>query len=248
MKMQNIDLIALAALLHDIGKFGQRADEKDSKIDDFDWQNFCPRDKNGNPTHKHAAYTAKILGDLIVEKQKDQKRIIKADSLNGKFIDISANHHKPQINEEWIIAAADRLASGFERETFKEYNEQVEEEINKNYKEQQLNHLFEKDKFPQDTLSPKNIFPTTDKGRGYQKLWDDFEKELKVINEKIPNFPEHIKVDALEYLLKKYTSFIPSATAFKSKNGVTIPNISLYEHLKTTSIFASAIASMSEEN
>ncbi len=242
--MKNNDLIALAAFLHDIGKFGQRAE---IEIKDFDWQTYCPNYK-GYYSHKHAAYTAKILGDLIVEKQKEEKRIVKADSLNGKFIDIASNHHKPETNEEWIVAVADRLASGFERDIFDDYNDQMEEDLKKSYKEQQLNHLFQKEKFPLDILSPKNIFPTKEKGKGYKKLWEDFEKELKVINEKISNFPEHIKANALEFLLKKYTSFIPSATSFRSKNGITISSISLYEHLKTTSVFASAIVGMNEEN
>jgi len=115
--MKDIDKIALAGLLHDIGKFAQRAN---IPIDDYDFQLYCPRDKHGNPTHKHAAYTAKVLGDYIVEKQKTDNRILSADSLNLNFIDISAKHHLPENKEEWIVACADRLASGFEREVFKE--------------------------------------------------------------------------------------------------------------------------------
>jgi CRISPR-associated protein Csm1 len=239
--MRDVDLIALAGLLHDIGKFGQRAE---IDLDDYDWQTYCPN-YNGYYSHKHAAYTAKILGELV-EKQKDDKRVIAADTLNGKFIDISAMHHKPETKEEWIVAAADRLASGFERDTFEEYNEQVEEETKTSFKEQQLNHLFDEDKkFPLDKLEPENIFPTKEKGEGYKELWKNFEKDLKKIKS---NYPEHLKAQSLEYLLKKYTSFIPSATSFKFKdNPIVKPNIPLYEHLKTTSIFAAAIAAMDSD-
>jgi len=247
-KIENIDLIALAGLLHDIGKFRQRAE---IDISDYDWQNYCPRDKNGNPTHKHAAYTAKILSDFIVEKQNsNKKRVIQANALDGKFTDISAKHHIPETKNEWIVAAADRLASGFERDNFEEYNQKVEDEVKTSFKEQQLDHLFANDKkFSLDIFEPDNIFPTNDKGIGYSKLWKAFKEDLNKINGRFKNYPQHIKAQALEYLLKKYTSFMPSATSFKGKDGnIMKPNIPLFEHLKTTSIFASAIASMSKKN
>ena len=243
--MKDVDLIALAGLLHDIGKFGQRAE---IDVDDLDYQNFCPRDKNGNPTHKHAAYSAKILGDYIVEKQKKSKRVIKADSLDKKFINISAKHHVPETDEEWIVASADRLASGFERESFNNYNEIVEDEVKTSFKEQKLDHLFiENKKFPLSTLSIENIFAVDKKSNdiGYKNLWKKFKVELDKFNSERKNYPDHIKVQSLEYLLKKYTSFMPSATSFKFRdNEIIKPNISLFEHLKTTSIFSSAIASM----
>jgi len=242
--MDKTNTIALAAFLHDIGKFAQRAE---TEIDDIDFQYFCPKSKNGYFTHKHAGYTAKFLGDYIVEKQNNKKRILSADALNGKFIDISARHHIPENKEEWIVAAADRLASGFEREIFEEYNA-AEDDVSKSFKEQQLDHLFAKNKkFKLEKFESDNIFPVDEGGIGYKKLWDEFIKDLQKLY-KFENYPEHLKIQALDYLLKKYTSFIPSATAFKYKDRkITKPNIPLYEHLKTTSIFASAIASMSEK-
>jgi len=246
--MKEVDLIALAGLLHDIGKFGQRAE---IEVGDLDYQNFCPRDKNGKPTHKHAAYSAKILGDYIVEKQKEDPRVLKADSLNKKFIEISAKHHIPETIQEWIIASADRLASGFEREAFDNYNEMVEDEVKTNFKEQKLDHIFVKNKkFPLSTLSLKNIFAVDKKSndKGYKDLWKEFKNELEKFNNERKNYPEHIKVQSLEYLLKKYTSFMPSSTSFKFRdNEIIKPNISLFEHLKTTSIFSSCIASMSDD-
>jgi len=249
--MKDIDKIALAGLLHDIGKFAQRAHAQGADIDisDIDFQLFCPKNQKGDFTHKHAGYTAKVLGDYIVEKQQDKKRIVKANTLDGKFTEISAKHHVPETDEQWIVAAADRLASGFEREVFEEYNHKVEEEVSKSFSEQQLDHLFNSDKkFKLSKFTPDNIFPTDEKGDGYKNLWEDFVKDLQKLYE-YENYPEHLKVQALDYLLKKYTSFMPSATSFKFKNNKVIkPNIPLYEHLKTTSVFASAIASMSKEN
>jgi CRISPR-associated protein Csm1 len=229
--MREEEKIALAGFLHDIGKFGQRAE---IEIGNIDWQNFCPTDENNNPTHKHAAYTKKILSDLIL------KNLIKINNNEekNKFLNLAVKHHIPENENEWIVAVADRLANGFKKETFEKYNKMKESQ---NF-EIQLDHLFKKDKFKLDVLSPDNIFPTKEKGKNYYKLWKEFENDIKLINNKLSNFPENIKIDALEYLLKKYTIFIPHT------NFPDLENISLYEHLKTTSIFASAIASMSKEN
>ncbi|NPA63688.1 MAG: hypothetical protein GXO16_01815 [Epsilonproteobacteria bacterium] len=191
------------------------------EIEEYDWQTYCPR-RRGFYSHKHAAYTAKILSDYVVEKRREERRIVGAEALGGKFIDIAAKHHKPGSDDEWIVAAADRLASGFERECFEEYNEQVEEEVKKSYKEQRLDHLFvEGGKFPLDVLEPSNIFASDDPGRGYGELWKGFKEEIREIEQTLP---EHInKADALEYLLKKYCSLMPSATSFKSANKTASP-------------------------
>jgi CRISPR-associated protein Csm1 len=217
--MKEIDKIPIAAFLHDIGKFFQRANI-DNKVD---LNKFSPYYSDIGYTHIHSAYTAKVL-----EKLSDKFNL-------EEIIDISAKHHIPENENEWIIAAADRLANGFKRETFEKYNKMKESQN----VEIQLDHLFKKDKFRIDILSPDNIFPTEEKGKSYYQLWKDFENDIKKINQ---NFPEDVRIDALEYLLKKYTIFIPHT------NFPILENISLYEHLKTTSIFASAITSMNEKN
>jgi len=161
----------------------------------------------------------------------------------------SYEHHVVNQNSDidsWIVAAADRLASGFEREKFEEYNEFIEEEVNTSFREQKLDHIFcKKGKFPIDALKPTAIFCDLQTREGYSVLWDKFVQELETINN-IEHFPLNLKIDSLEYLLKKYCSFIPSSTSFKSNydNSITKANIPLYEHLKTTLLFASTIASM----
>jgi HD superfamily phosphodiesterase len=60
--MKDVDLIALAGLLHDIGKFGQRGKlEKDEGNLDL----YCPFRKNGGYfTHQHALFTVQIIDDF----------------------------------------------------------------------------------------------------------------------------------------------------------------------------------------
>ena len=212
--MRDIDKLALAAFLHDIGKFAQRAEITiTKKIKDYNYV--------------HAAFSAEVLDRY--------KNIF---DLTDEEIDYAAMHHnlnREMDDEYWIIAAADRLASGFERERFEDYNKKSEFE---HFKKQHLKSIFDEKKvFPLKELAPENIF--TSKSGDYQSLWTNFIKDLKNLKEK--------SIENIDYLYKKYTSFIPSSTTFKLKDYEPVKaNIPLYEHSKTTAIFASAIAKLIE--
>jgi len=90
--------VALAALLHDLGKFAERAriDVDRDRLET--WKQLdCPH-WDGRPSHIHAAYTTGA----------------------------AARHHRPDTPLQWLIATADRLASGFERSEFETYNKAAE--------------------------------------------------------------------------------------------------------------------------
>jgi len=222
--MKTVDLIALAGLLHDIGKFGQRADNYKLREDAF---------KKYEYKYTHASFTAQILNEL-------------AFNLGEEMSDASAMHHNPKSDMDWIIASADRMASGFEREKFQEYNEKHDKE---DFKKQRLWYLFdEKKRYKIDTLSPDNIYPQDANAvtNEYDELWDSFVSDMRKIEDKANSSIDSFTID---YLLKKFTSFIPSSTSFKTeKYDAVRANIPLYEHSKATAIFASVIYKLYEQN
>lgn len=220
--MRKIDEMALAGLLHDIGKFGQRADNY--KLKDI----YKPFDYK----YTHAAYTAQILNEA-------------AFNLGDTLSDDSAMHHNPKSENQWILASADRMASGFEREKFEAYNEAYDKE---DFKKQRLWHLFdESKKFKIDTLNPNNLNPQKDNAvtNEYDALWKAFLEDMQKVKSNSNASADFFTID---YLLKKFTTFIPSSTSFKAGGYDAVKaNIPLYEHLKASSIFTAALYKLHKE-
>lgn len=264
--------VALAAFLHDLGKFAERARieaayEKDAEGNlraEINKQMYCPS-YNGNYTHVHAAYTA--IGMDLIEAHLPE--IVGGDtapfgawkdrSADDSIINAAARHHKPDTFLQWIIATADRLASGFERETFGDYNAAFDDE------KKPLNHYTTRQwtlleqirvtdrqnikppqwRYPLKPLSPEAIFPIhhadceqTDRKMAqteYSTLWDAFLEALEQIpathRKALPLWLDHF-----DTLWLTFTHAIPSATT-----GGIKPDVSLYDHSSTTAALAVAI-------
>jgi len=255
--------MALAGMLHDLGKFTERAKiaVKPEK-EHIHQQLYCPLRKVADKqwhTHKHAAYTA--LGVDLIEQHAPQ--LIgedmfpfanwKSENTDDSLINAAAGHHRPNSYLQWVIATADRVASGFEREEFEKYNKA---EDKNHYQSRQLT-LFEqidiqgKNKenlefrYLLKPLSPETLFPV--KAQGYEsndnacaqdeyhQLWQDFSKGLQQIpdshRQQLPLWLDHF-----DSLWQTYTHSIPSATAFGVK-----PDVSLYDHSKAVTALATAL-------
>ncbi len=101
--------IALGALLHDIGKFMQRAYNPDDGLSPQSRNMapfICPQ-RDGRPTHLHVLYTNEFLERLH----------FLPDGLDKSLIaNLACYHHRPDDQQHAIIRDADCLASGMERQ------------------------------------------------------------------------------------------------------------------------------------
>jgi CRISPR-associated protein Csm1 len=267
--------IALAAYLHDLGKLAERAGVfSQHPALDAHKQTYCPfRQEGGYFTHVHAAHTAlafddiesllpdALRGDTSPFTGRTMAGDAQQDAATDSFVNAAAKHHKPDTFLQWIVATADRVASGFEREEFERYNQAPDED-----KEKKLNHytsrqltLFEQIRiegaapseaalqyrYPLKPLAPANLFPALARDcekrddayarAEYTQLWQAFKQGL----EQIPrshrqNLP--LWLDHFDSLWLTYTHAIPAATAFGVK-----PEVSLYDHSRTTAALATAL-------
>lgn len=271
--------VALAAYLHDLGKFAERARvfSDDPRLDAH-LTLYCPFHEEargkGWHSHRHAAHTA--LAFDVVEPwlpallgrdsapfaprrhAGDPAAVDATDSL----INAAAGHHRPDTFLQWVIATADRVASGFEREDFEKYNHAKDETRNglDHYTARQLT-LFEQMRlkpgsqavdekslrwrYPLRTLAPASLFPAPAskcEGRNreaaqqeYARLWQWFLAGLEVIP---PSHRQQLPLwfDHFDSLWQAATQAIPAATAFNVK-----PEVSLYDHSRTTAALAAAL-------
>ena len=238
--------IALAGLLHDIGKFAERADYPVSQ--DFLNRNdqlYRPYIQSQNRfTHKHAVYTAAFLYDF--EKWFPKEFSAAEWGLGDAFANLAAGHHKPETPMQWIIAKADRIASGFERKEFENYNESVDIA---DFKKTRLLSLFEeiqvkenlKWRYPLKPFSPESLFPVqvkeveplNDGTEDYEDLFKKFTLNLEKLQHRDYI---HLWYEHFDSLYMTYASFIPSATV-----GMVKPDVSLYDHSRVTAAFAAAL-------
>ncbi|HHT9125981.1 MAG TPA: type III-A CRISPR-associated protein Cas10/Csm1 [Candidatus Brocadiia bacterium] len=246
--------IAVAGFFHDIGKFAERGNMNVS-------QEFLDRHAalyqpcyKGEYTHRHAVYTAAFID--YIEKLLPKEFNKSGWGLDDPFINLAAGHHKPETPLQWVIAMADRVSSGFDRDEFDNYNNGI---AVKDYKKTRLLTIFEgiaidgkwkgdsledySFRYPLKELSPANIFPvdkdeyrlldSEQASKGYNELFFEFVASLEKLEHKqnVPLWFEHF-----DSLFAIYASHIPAATV-----GKVIPDVSLYDHSKSTAALAPAI-------
>lgn len=235
-----LEEIIIAAWIHDVGKFAQRADVSELYDEGLEGQ-YCKITKDGRYTHQHVIYTEGFLS-----KYRD----VLPDSVNWEHVkELAANHHNPSSYYDWIIAEADRLSSGSDRCNIlgeKECDEnQFDEEKEKlKFYEKPMLHILsslqlddkpepEKAYCKMAVLDNDNVLSDKDyktSKEEYKKLWDDFVKNFQ----KLQNLSYDNFLLSLNSLLERYWWCIPSATNVDT-------DISLYQHSKTTAAFAATM-------
>jgi len=105
--MNLVTEIAIAGLLHDVGKVLQRAGTPLTDQARRMSEMLCPQTPDGRPTHQHVLWTNDFLETMRgrLPEGLDAARLMR----------LASQHHRPGAAEDWLIAEADRLASGHDR-------------------------------------------------------------------------------------------------------------------------------------
>ncbi len=246
--------IAMAGLLHDIGKFAQGCLDVTHEYLNNNAGEYQPFNaKYGRHTHIHAVYTAAFIEQFADFLPPEWNMGGWGDG--DSFVNLAAGHHNPRTPMQWIIAAADRISSGFDRDSFdkgetikiSEFKKTrllpllegltAEKEKQKSYSDSSNFHY----RYPLGRISPGTIFPAmkemlTREGAAddYRKLFTDFCADLPSLLHRTENL--ELWCRHFDSLMLLYTSLIPAARV-----GDVVHDVSLYDHCRTTAALAGAL-------
>ncbi|MDD3582369.1 MAG: type III-A CRISPR-associated protein Cas10/Csm1, partial [Desulfobacca sp.] len=244
--------IALAAFMHDIGKLVHRetlniSDEYINNHADL-YQPFY----EGRHTHLHAVYTA-----AFIEKMQDRlpRELNQAQwGAGDAFINMAAKHHRPETPLQWVVALADRVSSGWDREPY----DQESQTSWRDYQRVRLISVLEQLRpepnadqdecssygYPLREISPTNIFPrlkrevepvdTVVANQEYKCHFEKFIDALRNLKHREENL--ELWFEHFDSLVMIYTSAMPA-----DRSGKAVPDVSLYDHARTTAALAVAI-------
>lgn len=261
--------IYLAALLHDIGKFYQRADTK--LLKDYTDEHLermktliCPENEFGGFGYQHAWWTYKFLYDqkIFFDNIKEGgesvfKVLINSETDQDNLVNLAIYHHRPNENSDMqrIVQLADWWSSGMERTLDNMEKEEGKDYGWYKYKKVRLKNILSlvnegnnESTFP---LKPLNIsranFEKSNEvnleSRDNKTVSEDYGILWKEFEEQLKSLPlDSVKgfFESFLLLLQKYTWSIPASTN-------DLAHISLYEHLKTTAAIALALYDYKEE-
>ena len=217
-----LEIVKFSSLLHDIGKFYQRADNvrSGSKMYDSRYDNLTAEDYGQNGAHGKwsADFVRGSYGDEIEDLVLHHH--LPSKSINPKLCGIvqKADHH----------SSAERIASDEKQEVLDTPLISIFSRIALNNSETDEYYIPLEKLDLNDSLYPKETTNQAMDGWNlkpdYERLWNEFINEFKLIDAE--------DFDTVLALLKKYTSTIPSATYLSESD------VSLYDHAKTTAALA----------
>ncbi len=250
----SMEEVVLSGLLHDIGKPAQRAFQRPEDLtgQSYDLEStLCPV-KDGRYTHRHALFT-EALFELM-----SRNGLRFPDSIDfGVVSKVASYHHRPDGCHEspaaaWICALSDRYSAGMDRRA-----EEEGERSRTDFRTTPLRCMFDelildekalgkpgRNVYKLDLLHPgdeANLipipWPENGKGNefpmGYREIWEAFLNEFKALTSGKP-LSFRLFEEALLGLLERTTWAIPSST-------IDLPDISLYDHSRTTAAIAACL-------
>ncbi|CCO07705.1 type III-A CRISPR-associated protein Cas10/Csm1 [Desulforamulus hydrothermalis] len=228
--------ILLAGLLHDIGKFLQKGDfAKSLKV-----------------SGKHPALSAGFVKawSLVFEKVTDVQLLIELVQRHHEShifpSELLVQQADPKIRPlAYLISTADNYSSAERGEQSGEYRDYKTVPLASVFARLKLNHSTpEVYHYKLHTLNPVNAFPKSFKTLDLQqtnKYLNAFGEEFKTLATSINLAEFNCLFTHLLALLQRYTWCIPSNTQ------ETLPDISLFDHLRTTSAIAACLYRYHEE-
>jgi len=242
--MSDKENLILGALLHDIGKFWERARKKDDMGRPV--ENLFPEfsyERVGKIDHGHARWSAQFIKenehlfsepetiiDLVLYHSNPFKEKVK-DKIEVRFIALAdwLSSMERRLEDEYIERTGRDLPERWETPCVSIFNEvdlgqgKVDKVLAYDLRalESKREIVFPQKEYPSQTLSKDAYTTLRDKDRGLRD-------ELKNVGK-----DDFI---TLYYLLQKYLWAVPSATPYEKEK--RFPDISLFDHLKTTAAIA----------
>lgn len=224
-------------LLHDIGKFRQRADPSIPPEVQARESVILPV-HDGRYTHRHALHT-----DAFFHSLERQGLHLPQGVSASRVRDIAVYHHNPRTPDHWICAEADRLSSSLERK-----EKDRDHELTTNFRSTPLLDPFSRVRLhhpeplraylPLAEFSPaSDLFPVPDAAQAasperYRALYASFLAALPPAFNILPSLP--IFEEALLSLSERFLHAIPSST-------INEPDISLHDHSRVAAAIAAAL-------
>jgi len=268
--------IYLAALLHDIGKFYQRAsgnsnatDSKLSaqtlKIEDY----ICPKNyKSQRRTHKHVLWTNEFLetnlkinkitqsGTQIFKTNPWKPTELDADNI----INLASNHHSPQSDLQKIVQLADWWSSGMDRVLSGEDDKEVLNHHQlefKNFRSVPLFSMFNSLRVAdQDNKNTVVAYSIKKLGLNKESVFPSQikQEDIHSLKESYSNLWEGFNKEFDQLPTDSFNGFEESLYYLLKKFTWAIPsntqdmaNISLFDHSKTTAAIADCLYAASKE-
>ena len=219
--LQDIERLQLAALLHDIGKFRQRT---------IATPPFRPHERHGWEfvTEDFGGFfhpCGDDLGDAILnhhnfprQTKEIEKQVTLADRLSAKERE-TEQREQEKPSHAALVSIMSRL--------------QIPDKPQPPELRYDLNPL---------DIRRETIFPTEDGSvdpNRYEELWEEFTRELQLlVGERGYQSADY---QTLVALLHKYTARMPAATPWEGGAERTVPDVSLYDHLRTTAAIAACV-------
>ncbi len=249
MKESMLQSLVLAGLLHDIGKFMQRAHrEADlgmlAPTSAEAAGTYCPVLPDGRYSHRHVLWTDAFFDWLIA-------RVGAPEDLDLALAHrLAAFHHRPdgagdQEPLAWCVAEADRLSAGMDRRAAEEsirghrarnqpmLSPLAAVSLGRGDPPERYHRLAEL------TAEAEVLYPVAkddEMVRGlpdvYRALWKRFAAAAEGL--RVAETGRHF-VEGVQGLLERFTWAVPSST-------VDLPDISLYDHSHTTAAFAACLS------